>query len=94
MPKHCQKFLLDRDDEAHFISGIDGSLFIPSINKFHPNDEFCVDYFYMKDDADPDVDEIKVAKCSNCTKREISWIEQENLSEQFCKFSRTFKQIN
>lgn len=62
MPKHCEKFHLDREDDNHFYSGIDGSLFIPGEERFLPNDEYCVDYFYIKDDVDPSVDVIKVSK--------------------------------
>lgn len=60
MPRHCEKFHLTQEEDAHFYSGIDGSLFIPGMEKFHPNDEYCVDYFYYKDEFDPAVDEIKV----------------------------------
>lgn len=60
MPKHCEKFHLEREDDEHFYSGIDGSLFIPTMDKFHPNDEYCVDYFYYKKETDPAVDVIKV----------------------------------
>lgn len=61
MPKHCEKFNLDRETEPHFYSGIDGSLFHPEEEKFYPNDEYCVDYFYFKDDLDPEVDLIQVS---------------------------------
>lgn len=61
MPKHCEKFNLDRELEPHFYSGIDGSLFHPDEEKFYPNDEYCIDYFYFKDELDPEVDLIQVS---------------------------------
>lgn len=60
MPKHCEKFHLDQEEDPHFYSGIDGSLFIPGMENFHPNHEYCVDYFYYKDEVDPAVDGVKV----------------------------------
>lgn len=60
MPRHCEKFHLEQEEDVHFYSGIDGSLFVPSMEKFHTNDEYCVDYFYFKDEVDPAVDVIKV----------------------------------
>jgi hypothetical protein len=59
MPKHCEKFHMDRDEEPHFFSGIDGSIFVPKHPKFHPNEEYCVDYFYYKDDVNVDVIKVK-----------------------------------
>lgn len=60
MPRHCEKFQLDRESDTHFFSGIDGSLFIPGMEEFHSSDNYCVDYFYFSDELDPAVDEIKV----------------------------------
>ncbi|CRL01349.1 CLUMA_CG014319, isoform A [Clunio marinus] len=59
MPKHCDKFMLDREEDAHYISGIDGSLFISTMEKFHSNNDYCVDFFYTKDEIDPEVDVIQ-----------------------------------
>jgi hypothetical protein len=64
MPKYCEKFILtEEDDGDHFLSGIDGSLYLPKVSKFIPNEQYCVDYFYDKQDFDPSVDVIKVSKC-------------------------------
>jgi hypothetical protein len=59
MPSECEKYLLDNDDDPHYWSGIDGSLYLVNDEKFYKNDEYCVDYFYMKHDHD-DTEEIKV----------------------------------
>lgn len=59
MPKYCEKYYLDRDLDPHFFSGIDGSLFEPNEEKLYPNSEYCVDYFYFKDELDPEVDLIR-----------------------------------
>lgn len=61
MPRHCEKFHLTQE-ETHFYSGIDGSLLVPGDDKFFTHDEYCVDYFYDKEEFDPSVDVIKVAK--------------------------------
>lgn len=61
MPRHCQKFHLG-EDETHFHSGIDGSLYIPGENRLVTHDGYCVDYFYYKDESDPTVDVIKVKR--------------------------------
>lgn len=66
MPRHCQKFDLDREVDPHFFSGIDGSLFQPNQEKFYPNDEYCVDYFYYKDALDPEVDLIEARRSLRC----------------------------
>lgn len=60
MPRHCEKFHLEQEEEPHFYSGIDGSLFQPDKEKFYPNEEYCVDYFYYADEVDPSVDVLKV----------------------------------
>lgn len=60
MPKHCQKYQHDRE-EPYFHSGIDGSLFISGWEKFLTNSEYCVDYFYAKDEKDPSADVIEVS---------------------------------
>jgi hypothetical protein len=61
MPKHCQKFLLEREEQMYFHSGVDGSLFVPGWEQFHRNDEYCVDYYYEKGEKDPSVDVITVS---------------------------------
>ncbi|KAG5676842.1 hypothetical protein PVAND_006649 [Polypedilum vanderplanki] len=44
MPKYCLKFALE-DTETHYISGIDGSLYLETDQGIYSNEEFCVDYF-------------------------------------------------
>lgn len=63
MPKHCQKFHLTQEEDKHYFSGIDGSMFLPANENFHTNDQYCVDYFYYADELDPTVDLVKVS-CS------------------------------
>lgn len=53
--------MLDDEIEPHFFSGIDGSLYSAEYKEFYSNDNFCVDYFYSKDELDPEIDEIKVS---------------------------------
>ena len=62
MPKHCDKFWLDPDEDPHFISGVDGSLFIPNLERFHSNHEYCVENFYDKDAEDATTEDIKVRR--------------------------------
>lgn len=57
-PKYCLKYHVDAQEKIHFFSGMDGSLFIPSDEKFYSNEQYCVDYFYYLDEAH--VAEIKV----------------------------------
>lgn len=61
MPMHCEKFLLDKKKKPHFFSGIDGNLHQLNERQFYPNDKYCVDFFYFKNQLDPEVDDIKVA---------------------------------
>lgn len=59
----CPKFQLDREDELdtpHFISAVDGSLFMPGRDSLHSHDDYCVDYYYIKDEFDPSKDVIRV----------------------------------
>lgn len=61
MPKTCTKFRLgDEEEEEHFFSGIDGSLFIPQEETFYSNDKYCVDYYFDASKFDPSVDLVKV----------------------------------
>ena len=36
--------------ETLFFSGIDGTLYINGLEQFASNDNYCLDYFYSKDD--------------------------------------------
>lgn len=83
MPRHCEKFQLDRESDTHFFSGIDGSLFIPGMEEFHANDNYCVDYFYFHDELDPAVDEIKVRCTFPYSSRKIFF------SNLFCRLKRS-----
>lgn len=46
--------------EPHFFSGIDGGLYSAGLGEFYSNDNFCVDYFYFKDEMESEIDELKV----------------------------------
>lgn len=46
--------ITEDEDGSFFHSGIDGSLFTARHEKFYTNEEYCVDYFYYKDEEDPD----------------------------------------
>lgn len=58
----CEMVWLDPDEEPHFISGIDGSLFIPKTEKFHLNHEYCLEYYFDKDAEDASTDDTMVTK--------------------------------
>lgn len=50
---------MDADENIHYFSGMDGSLFVPSEKKFFSNDQYCVDYFYYLDEI-ANIEAIKV----------------------------------
>lgn len=57
---YCEKYILEPEDGEFYHSGIDGSLFTSKYEKFYTNNEFCVDFFYFKeDDVEPEP-EVKV----------------------------------
>ena len=73
-PKYCLKYHVDAEEKIHFFSGMDGSLFVPSDEKFYSNEQYCVDYFYFLDDDN--VAEIKVT----CLRRLIRFNKSKILS--------------
>lgn len=62
--KNCEKYLVNEEDDGlHFHSGIDGSLFLSKHEVFYTNDEYCVDYFYFKDDGEDSIEVIIELLC-------------------------------
>lgn len=65
MPKFCSKFMLDKEfDGEHYYSGIDGSLYHPQEEKMYQKEEYCVDYFFDKEDEDDPIADDKVSLSS------------------------------
>lgn len=57
-PKHCDDYPLEEEtDGKYYHSGIDGSLYLNGTDEFHSNEDYCIDYFYYKDET---VDKIVV----------------------------------
>lgn len=55
-PPQCLERYHLEENEVHYHSGIDGSIFITDDNVFYTNEQYCVDFLYFTDSEDPDFD--------------------------------------